>query len=85
MRDLHSYYNFALVLISRYLKKIHSFPANQKCVMFSCILLQNELDNTNSCYQLFMTIAISGKKNTFWSLFEKISMVEALSDYNSKE
>ena len=30
--------------------------------MFSCILLQNELDNTNSCYQLFMTIAISGEK-----------------------
>ena len=48
-------------MISRYIEN-HSFPANQKCVMFSCILLQNELDNTNSCYQLFMTIAISGKK-----------------------
>ena len=41
--------------------------------MFSCILLQNELDNTNSCYQLFMTIAISEKKKHIMKfIWEKI-------------
>ena len=40
--------------------------------MFSCILLQNELDNTNSCYQLFMTITISGKKNIIKFIWENI-------------
>ena len=40
--------------------------------MFSCILLQNELDNTNSCYQLFMTIAISEKKLIMKFIWENI-------------
>ena len=40
--------------------------------MFSCILLQNELDNTNSCYQLSMTIAISEKKLIMKFIWENI-------------
>ena len=40
--------------------------------MFSCILLQNELDNTNSCYQLLITIAISEKKHIMKFIWENI-------------
>ena len=36
------------------------------------LLLQNELDNTNSCYQLLMTIAISEKKLIMKFIWENI-------------